>query len=221
MSEPVVIFEDVSKWYPLYHHITGGIKRFLFRLPEAMRTLRDARFHALRGVSFSVYRSETFGIIGGNGAGKSTTMGLMAGVLRPSKGSVTVKERVAPLLELGSGFHPELSGRENIELNGVLLGLSRKQLFERLDSIIGFAEIGDYIDQPIRTYSSGMLVRLGFAVTVHLDPKILLVDEVLAVGDMEFQKKVQRSNGILQGKRGHHGPRLPLDGGSGAVVAIG
>jgi lipopolysaccharide transport system ATP-binding protein len=189
MSEPVVIFEDVSKWYPLYHQITGGIKRFLFRLPEAMRTLRDARFHALNRVSFSVYKGETFGIIGGNGAGKSTTMGLMAGVLRPSKGSVMVKGRVAPLLELGAGFHQELSGRENIELNGVLLGLSRKQVFDRLDSIVSFAEIGGYIDQPIRTYSSGMLVRLGFAVAVHLDPKILLIDEVLAVGDMEFQKK--------------------------------
>jgi lipopolysaccharide transport system ATP-binding protein len=189
MTEPIIVFNSLSKWYPLYHPVTAGLKRFLFGLPAAMRSLRLNRFEALRDVSFSVYSGETFGIIGRNGAGKSTTLGLIAGVLSPSNGSVAVTGRVSPLLELGSGFHQELTGAENIELNGVLLGLSRRQVADRLQSIIEFSELGDYIDQPIRTYSSGMLARLGFSIVAHLDPHILLIDEILAVGDFSFQKK--------------------------------
>ncbi|MGO9570599.1 MAG: ABC transporter ATP-binding protein [Desulfomonilaceae bacterium] len=189
MTAPMIVFESLSKWYPLYHPVTAGLKRFLFGFPRAVRSLRLNRFEALRNISFSVYPGETFGIIGRNGAGKSTTLGLIAGVLSPSSGSVEVKGRVSPLLELGSGFHQELTGAENIELNGVLLGLSRRQVADRLQSIIEFSELGDYINQPIRTYSSGMLARLGFSIVAHLDPHILLIDEILAVGDLSFQKK--------------------------------
>ncbi len=189
MTEPVVIFDKVTKNYPLYHHVTGGIKRFVFNLPEAIRSIRKAQFQALKDISFSVSKGESFGIVGRNGAGKSTTLGLIAGVLKPSAGIVQVRERVSPLLELGAGFHSELTGKENIELNGVLLGLSRKEIMGKMDAIIEFSEINSYIDQPIRTYSTGTLARLGFSIVAHLDPKLLLIDEILAVGDAAFQEK--------------------------------
>lgn len=189
MSEPVIIFDNVSKSYPLYYHFTGGIKNFLFHVPKAVSSMRNTKFEALREISFEVYKGETLGIIGRNGAGKSTTLGLIAGSLNPSKGRVIVKGKISPLLELGAGFHPELTGRENIVLNGVLLGLTRNEVTRKMDEIIEFSELGDFINQPIRTYSSGMLARLGFSVVAHLDLEILLIDEILAVGDMEFQKK--------------------------------
>ncbi|MBI4641033.1 MAG: ABC transporter ATP-binding protein [Candidatus Tectomicrobia bacterium] len=189
MSEPVIIFDHVSKHYPLYHHITGGIKNLLFHLPKSLSSLKNLRFEALHDICFEVYKGEAFGIIGRNGTGKSTTLGLIAGVLRPSKGRVIVKGRISPLLELGAGFHPELTGRENIMLNGVLLGLTRSEVSKKMDEIMEFSELGDFIDQPVRVYSSGMLARLGFSVIAHLDPEIFLIDEILAVGDMEFQKK--------------------------------
>ncbi len=189
MNGPVIVFDNVSKSYPLYHHIRGGLKNFLFNLPRAMSTLRTPHFEALRDISFEVREGETLGVIGKNGAGKSTLLGLIAGVLRPNKGLVTVKGRVSPLLELGAGFHPDLTGRENIVLNGVLMGLRREEVLEQLDEIIDFSEIEDFIDQPIRTYSSGMLARLGFSVVANLHPEMLLIDEILAVGDEKFQKK--------------------------------
>jgi lipopolysaccharide transport system ATP-binding protein len=189
MSKPVIVFDDVSKSYPFYHHITGGIKNFLFHLPKTLKLIKNSRFEALRDVSFEVNQGEAFGIIGRNGAGKSTALGLIAGVLKPSRGKVIVKGRISPLLELGAGFHPELTGRENIILNGVLLGLTRSEVLKKMADIIEFSEIGDFIDQPIRVYSSGMIARLGFSVVSSLDPEILLIDEVLAVGDIEFQKK--------------------------------
>jgi lipopolysaccharide transport system ATP-binding protein len=189
MSGPVVLFENVSKHYPLYHPITGGVKNFLFNLPGTVTLVKNSKFEALSDISFEVYRGETCGIIGRNGSGKSTALGLMAGVLKPSKGKVVIKGRVSPLLELGGGFHPELTGRENIILNGVLLGLRRKEVLIKMDKIVEFSEIGDFIDQPIRVYSSGMLARLGFSVVASLDPEILLIDEILAVGDINFQKK--------------------------------
>jgi len=189
MSEPIIIFDNVSKSYPLYHHITGGIKNFLFHLPKALSSTKNSRYEVLKDVSFETYKGETLGIIGKNGVGKSTTLGLIAGVLKPSKGKVVVRGRISPLLELGGGFHPELTGKENIMLNGVLLGLTRNQVKSKMDEIIEFSGLGDFIYQPIRTYSSGMYARLGFSVIAHLDPEILLIDEVLAVGDIEFQKK--------------------------------
>jgi lipopolysaccharide transport system ATP-binding protein len=185
----MIVFDRVSKSYPLYHHVTGGLKNFLFNLPKAVSSIKNSSFEALRNISFEVYKGETFGIIGRNGAGKSTTLGLIAGVLKPSKGKVIVKGRILPLLELGGGFHPELTGKENILLNGVLLGLTRAEVKSKMDEIIEFSELSDFIEQPIRTYSSGMLARLGFSVIAHLDPEILLIDEILAVGDIEFQKK--------------------------------
>lgn len=189
MSEPVIIFDNVSKSYPLYNHITGGIKNFLFNLPKAVSSIKNSRYEVLRGIFFEVFKGESFGIIGRNGAGKSTTLGLIAGVLIPSKGRVTVRGKISPLLELGGGFHPELTGRENIMLNGVLLGLTRLEVRKKMEEIIEFSELREFINQPIRTYSSGMLARLGFSVVSSLDPEILLIDEILAVGDIKFQIK--------------------------------
>ena len=190
MSEPVIIFDSVSKSYPLYHHITtGGIKNFLFHFPRAVSKLKNHRYEALQGISLQINRGESFGIIGKNGAGKSTALGLIAGVLKPSRGTIVVKGRVSPLLELGAGFNGELTGRENIVLNGVLMGLTRAEVLRKMEEIVEFSGLGDFIDQPLRTYSSGMTMRLGFSVAASLDPEILLIDELLAVGDMEFQKK--------------------------------
>jgi len=200
-TEPVIIFEKVTKTYPYYGYITAGFKNFLFNLPKAIKHTKK-RFTALENVSFEVYKGECFGIIGRNGAGKSTLLGLIAGVLAPDKGKIVVKGRVSPLLELGACFHLELTGRENIILNGVLLGMTKCEVLRKMDEIIEFSELGEFIDQPLRTYSSGMVARLGFSVIAHLDPEILLVDEILAVGDINFQKKCMekmmsfRKNGV-------------------------
>jgi lipopolysaccharide transport system ATP-binding protein len=189
MSDAVITFDSVSKSYPLYHHVMGGIKHFLFNLRKGVQSIRKNRFEVFRDISFEVQRGESFGIIGSNGSGKSTTLGLIAGVLKPTSGKVTIKGRISPFLELGAGFHPELTGRENILLCGVLMGLTRAEVSEKMSQIIEYSELSEFIDQPIRVYSSGMLARLGFSVVAHLDPEILLIDEVLAVGDMHFQKK--------------------------------
>ncbi|PSB14135.1 sugar ABC transporter ATP-binding protein [filamentous cyanobacterium CCP2] len=188
MREPVISFQNVSKTYPLYKDIRG-IKNFLFNFPKNIKSIKNDRFEALRDINFEVYRGEKFGIIGRNGAGKSTTLGMMAGVLKPDRGIVTVRGRISPLLALGAGFHPELTGRENIVLNGVLMGLTRREVLSKMDEIIEFSELGEFIERPIRVYSSGMTARLGFSVVAHLDPEILLIDEVLGVGDIRFQQK--------------------------------
>ncbi len=146
-------------------------------------------FYALQGVTFTVRQGETLGIIGRNGSGKSTILKLIAGVTYPTGGEVWVNGRVSPLIELGAGFHPDLSGRENVYMNASILGMSNRQIKERFDDIVSFAELWDFIDIPVKRYSSGMYVRLGFSVAVHCDPDILLVDEVLAVGDLAFQEK--------------------------------
>jgi len=146
-------------------------------------------FQALKDVSFTIGDSETVGIIGRNGSGKSTILKIIAGVYKPSGGRVTINGHVAGLIELAAGFHPELTGRENIVLNGLLLGLTRRQIAAKEDSIIEFAELGDFIDSPVKQYSSGMYMRLGFAIAVQVDPDILLMDEILAVGDIPFQQK--------------------------------
>lgn len=180
---------EVSKRYQLY-----GRRSQLQTLKSALlgRELiprADTSVEALRNISFDVGRGEAFGVIGRNGSGKSTLLKLISGILKPTTGKVLVDGRVSALIELGAGFHPEISGRENIYINGIMLGLSRREIDERFERIVQFADIGQYLDQPVKTYSSGMYVRLGFAVAVHVDPDILLIDEVLAVGDEEFSQK--------------------------------
>src|SRR5258706_5654005 len=149
----------------------------------------EETFPALQGVSFSVAAGKTYGIIGRNGSGKSTALKLVAGITKPSTGVVKVDGRISALIELGAGFHPEISGRENVFINGIMLGLSKREVARRFDEIVEFAELKDFIDAPVKTYSSGMYMRLGFAVAIHVDPDVLLVDEVLAVGDEGFTNK--------------------------------
>jgi ABC-type polysaccharide/polyol phosphate transport system ATPase subunit len=185
-----IIVDDVSKRYYMRGRSARALKTTLLSLPAFFRNGgRRQEFWALRDVSLAVRPGESVGLIGRNGSGKSTLLRIMAGISLPTKGEVTANGRVSALLELGSGFHPQISGRENALLNAVLLGLTLKEAQAVLPRIIAFSELGDFIDQPMRTYSSGMYVRLGFAVAVHVQPQILLVDEVLAVGDAEFQGK--------------------------------
>ena len=149
----------------------------------------DETFPALQGVSFSVPAGRTYGIIGRNGSGKSTALKLVAGITKPTTGTVKVEGRISALIELGAGFHPEISGRENVFINGIMLGLTKREVARRFDEIVEFAEMQQFIDAPVKTYSSGMYMRLGFAVAIHVDPDVLLVDEVLAVGDEGFTHK--------------------------------
>lgn len=188
MRDKVIVFERVTKTYPYYGYLTAGLKNFLVNLPKTLNQSKK-RFTALKNVSFEVLRGECLGVIGRNGAGKSTLLGLIAGVLKPDKGKIEIKGRISPLLELGAGFHPELTGRENAVLNGVLMGMTMKETLEKVPQIIEFSELENFIDQPLRTYSSGMVARLAFSVVAHLNSDILLIDEILAVGDINFQKK--------------------------------
>jgi lipopolysaccharide transport system ATP-binding protein len=183
-----VEFSRVSKSYSIYAAPGDRLKE--------LATFNQRQFHtdywALRDVSFEVNRGETFCIVGENGCGKSTLLQICAGILHPTSGTANVQGRVAALLELGSGFNPEFSGRDNVYLNGAILGLSNKEMDRRFGEIAAFAEIGDFIHQPVKTYSSGMVVRLAFAVAIHLDPEILLVDEALSVGDVYFRQRCMR-----------------------------
>jgi lipopolysaccharide transport system ATP-binding protein len=181
-------FDGVSKKFILHHERARSFQELVVGLFRRNNCSRE-EFWALRDVSFAVEQGETVGIIGPNGAGKSTMLKLAARVIEPTSGRIAVRGRIGALLELGAGFHPDLTGRENIYLNGSILGLSRAEIRRRLDDIIGFAELERFIDVPVKHYSSGMFVRLGFSVAVHTDPEILLVDEVLAVGDQAFQRK--------------------------------
>lgn len=182
---PVIEFANVSKSFA---RSTG---RMLLRtmLTHRLKGLHKDRFYALKHVSFRVEKGESLAVIGPNGAGKSTLLGLVAGLCRPDEGTVSVEGRVAALLELGSGFHYDLTGAENIRLNAALLGLTRAQTNKLFDRIVEFSGIVDFIDEPIRTYSTGMVMRLAFSIAVHVDPEVLLIDEVLAVGDQAFQAK--------------------------------
>lgn len=196
MSGPAVEFSRVSKSYSIYAAPGDRLKE--------LATLNQRRFHqdywALRDVSFDVRRGETFCIVGENGSGKSTLLQICAGILQPTAGAATVGGRVAALLELGSGFNPEFSGKDNVYLNGAILGISTKVMDRRFADIESFAEIGQFIHQPVKTYSSGMVVRLAFAVAIHLDPEILLVDEALSVGDVYFRQRCMRKVNELRSR---------------------
>ena len=184
-SDIAISVRNISKRYEIYETSHHRIYQFL--------SLGQKKFYkefwALRDVSFEVQRGECLGIIGRNGSGKSTLLQILAGATWPTLGNVEVRGKIAALLELGSGFNPQFTGRENVFINGVMLGLSRKEIREKLDEIVAFSEIGEFIDQPVKTYSSGMFVRLAFATAVHINTEILLIDEALAVGDVPFQKK--------------------------------
>src|SRR5438094_4279854 len=188
MSYSIAI-ENVSKCYRLLGRRSQFATLKSALLKRDLKLTPEASVAALKDVSFVVDRGEAFGVIGRNGSGKSTLLKVISGILKPTSGTVRVNGRVAALIELGAGFHPEITGRENIVINGIMLGLSRREIDQRFDAIVEFSGIRDFIDQPVKTYSSGMYVRLGFAVAVHVDPEILLIDEVLAVGDEEFSQK--------------------------------
>ncbi|HXJ33245.1 MAG TPA: ABC transporter ATP-binding protein [Candidatus Eisenbacteria bacterium] len=186
-ERPVVDVRDVTVRYRVPHERVPTFKEFAIRWMR--RRLVYQEFLALSAVTFSIRGGESVGIVGRNGAGKTTLLKVIARVLRPSRGTVAVRGRVAPLLELGAGFDPELSGRENVFLNGALLGRSRREMRERFARIVEFAELEEFIDAPLRTYSTGMVARLGFAVATDVEADVLLLDEVLSVGDFAFQKK--------------------------------
>lgn len=192
MTDPVLSLRGVGKHYKL-----GGMQPYqtlrdslagMFRR-RASSPEKGKGFWALRDISFDLKEGEVLGIVGRNGAGKSTLLKLLSRITTPDEGSITVRGRIGSLLEVGTGFHPELTGRENVFMNGVLLGMTHKEVARKFDEIVAFAGVNEFLDTPVKRYSSGMRVRLGFAVAAHLDPEILVIDEVLAVGDAEFQRK--------------------------------
>lgn len=194
MTRPIIEIENIGKRYLIGTHkepylsLRHEVAR-AFSISARRNRATEQEFWALRNINFSIREGEVIGIIGRNGAGKSTLLKILSQITPPTEGSITMRGRVASLLEVGTGFHPELTGRENIFLNGAILGMKRAEIIKKFDAIVAFAEIDRFIDTPVKRYSSGMYVRLAFAVAAHLDPEILLVDEILAVGDAEFQKK--------------------------------
>lgn len=195
-SEISIKVENLSKCYQIYEQPRDRLKQFV--LPRLQRTIRQTpkqyfrEYWALKEVSFEVKKGETIGIIGRNGSGKSTLLQMICGTLSPTAGSIQTRGRIAALLELGSGFNPEFTGRENVYMNGAVLGLSKEDIDQRFNDIATFADIGEFIDQPVKTYSSGMYVRLSFSVIAHVDAEILVIDEALAVGDAVFTQKCMR-----------------------------
>ena len=183
--DSAVLLDGLGKRFRLTHDRNWTLKATVL----AGHRTRYEEFWALRGIALDIPNGSTFGIIGGNGSGKSPLLKVLAGILRPDEGTATVNGRLSALLELGAGFPPELTGRENVYLNGAILGFTSREIRRRFDDIVGFAELDRFIDEPVRNYSSGMYVRLGFSVAIHVEPEILLVDEVLAVGDHTFQKR--------------------------------
>ena len=201
MSDTIIAVENLGKCYRLHHEqrerytalrdvLTNRVKG-LFGKRQAAISKRQAEedFWALKEVSFEIKPGEVVGVIGRNGAGKSTLLKILSRITEPTTGRIRLSGRVASLLEVGTGFHPELTGRENVFLNGAILGMTRAEIKLKFDEIVAFAEVDKFLDTPVKRYSSGMYVRLAFAVAAHLEPEILIVDEVLAVGDAEFQKK--------------------------------
>ena len=190
MSSHAIELSSVTKIYRRYSGRQFATLKSALLQRSILRDLRpDETFPALTDVSFAVPKGITFGVIGRNGSGKSTALKLVAGITKPTSGTVVVNGRVSALIELGAGFHPEISGRENVYINGIMLGLSKREVAARFDEIVDFAELKEFIDAPVKTYSSGMYMRLGFAVAIHVNPDVLLVDEVLAVGDEGFTHK--------------------------------
>ncbi len=185
----VITLQNVWKNYRLWGRRSQFATLKSALLKRDLKPTPESSVAALKNVSFVIEKGEAFGIIGRNGSGKSTLLKIVSGILKPTSGRVVVAGRIAALIELGAGFHPEITGRENIYINGIMLGLKRREIDARFDRIVEFAGIGEFLDQPVKTYSSGMYVRLGFAVAVHVDPDILLIDEVLSVGDEEFSAK--------------------------------
>ena len=236
MSDVVIRAEGLGKRY-LIGHQSAAAERYVTLRDMAARSVRELarsardivkgrqivagdeveEFWALKEVSFEVRRGDVLGIIGRNGAGKSTLLKILSRITEPSQGRVEIKGRVASLLEVGTGFHPELTGRENIYLNGAILGMSRSEIKRKFDEIVAFAEVERFLDTPVKRYSSGMYVRLAFAVAAHLEPEILIVDEVLAVGDAEFQKKCL---GKMQDVAGHGRTILFVSHNLGALASI-
>lgn len=188
MTNTVLTVENLSKQFHLRHN-RGGLKQKLVGVFSERHRERKETFNALSDVSFTLSKGESLALIGHNGSGKSTLLQLVSGILKPTSGQVTSKGRIAPLIELGVGFHHELTGAENIFLNASLFGLRNKETQARFNEIVEFSGLGEFIDTPVKNYSSGMYMRLGFSVAVHVQPQILLADEVLAVGDAEFQNK--------------------------------
>src|SRR5881396_555766 len=187
---PAITLTNVNKVYRRYSGKQFATLKSALLQRSILRDLQPSdTFPALTDVSFTVAKGSTYGVIGKNGSGKSTALKVVAGITKPTSGVVTVDGRISALIELGAGFHPEISGRENVFINGIMLGLTRREIEKRFDEIVEFAELKDFIDAPVKTYSSGMYMRLGFAVAIHVDPDVLLVDEVLAVGDEGFTHK--------------------------------
>ena len=195
-SKNAIEVRELSKSYQMYHQPRDRLKQFI--LPRIQRILGStekkyfAEFWALRDVSFEVKKGKSVGIVGRNGSGKSTILQIVCGVLSPTLGNAAVSGRVASILELGTGFNPEFTGRENVYINAGILGLTTEEIEQRMEAILSFADIGEFIDQPVKTYSSGMYVRLGFAIIAHVDADILIVDEALSVGDAFFVQKCMR-----------------------------
>lgn len=205
MNDIVIKAECISKKFckSLRYVMTYGatdITRDFFNIKSKTEKLRDGEFWAVDDVSFELKRGETLGVIGPNGSGKSSILKMLNGIYMPDQGKIEIKDRVGALIEVGAGFHPMLTGRENIYVNGAILGMSKKEIDKKFDEIVDFADIGDSLDSPVKHYSSGMFVRLGFAAAVHCEPDILLVDEVLSVGDYGFQCKCLSKIGDLKKK---------------------
>src|SRR6266851_4333534 len=201
-SDIVLRVESVSKKFvrgEIHDSLRDLIPALAARLTgRARATSADRDFWALRDVSFELSRGDAFGIIGANGAGKSTMLKLITGIMKPTAGRIHVNGRLSALIEVGAGFHPDLTGRENIYLNGMILGMKRVEIDRKFDAIVEFSGLAEFIDTPVKRYSSGMFTRLGFSVAAHVDPDILIVDEVLSVGDFVFQRKcVERMNAVL------------------------
>lgn len=186
-----IILDNIGKFYKKYSHKHKflTIKSALVNKTLFSDLQRDEKFEALKGISFKVEKGKTLSLIGENGSGKSTLLKILAGITKPTSGEITTRGRISALIELGAGFHPEISGKENIFINGIILGLTKKMIQQKFSKIVEFSELEEFINSPVKTYSSGMYMRLGFSIAINVDPDILLIDEVLAVGDAFFVPK--------------------------------